>query len=315
MCRRILLILWTLAAAAGAYFLRAEQLPVSPGICRIALRVLPCITLVISFLLAIPEKEGRKLTELHSSPIGISLQGSGTLLITASAAWQLYLLYPMLRSFAAITAASLLLGGLGLFGGMAACSKQESKAGSLLLLPLCAAVLHLIAAYWESAVDPNLRHYDMQILFLAAAAISIGLLTDFVFADGKRRLTLVFLSLTVTLSGALLPSVNSLPHLFAIIGTAFTALGYLFALLFGFEQHTAITYELVEDPFSTGRVRTSPAAIEADSVETSAKEFTPTPFSTEEPPVPPSESDTFDLSRVDRLLLELELEDEGKQAK
>lgn len=317
MCRRILLILWTLAAAAGAYFLRTAQLPfpVSDSLCRAALWTLLGTAIAVSALLSIPEKEGRRMSELHTVPVGISLQGSGALLIAASAVWQLYLLYPTLRSFAAIEAAALLIGGFGLFGGMAACSRQKSKSGSLLLLPLCAAALHLIAAYWESSIDPNLRHYDMRILFLAAAAISIGLLTDFVFADGKRRLTLVFLSLSVTLAGAFLPSAASLPRLFAIMGTAFTALGYLVTLLFGFEPHTTITYELVEDPFSTGRVRTTPPAPDTDSFAgtSPAEKFTPASFSLDETPAPSSENGILDLSRVDRLLLELE--DEGKQRK
>lgn len=315
MCRRILLILWTLTATVGTYVLRTGQLPVSADICRIAFWSLPLITIVVSFLLSIPETGGSKLSELRSVSLGIALLGSGALLITASAVWQLYLLYPVFRSFSAITAAVLLLGGLGLFGGMAACCKQESKAGSLLLLPLSAAALQLVAAYWNTSTDPNWGRYAVQILFLASTAISMGLLTDFVFADGKRRLTLVFLSLTLTLSGALLPSANSLPDLFAIVGTAFTALGYLFILQFGFEEDTDITYELVEDPFSTGRVRPSPAATEADGFAEASpdKEFAPAPRFIDEASA--AENDAFDLSRVDRLLLELELEDEGKQAK
>lgn len=313
MCRRILLSLWTLAAAVGAYFFRAAQLslPRSSNIYCIGLWSLLGATLLLSILLTLPEKEGWTLSALHSVPVGISLLGSGALLITASAAWQLYQLYPTLPSFAAINAGALLLGGLGLFGGMAACCRQEINAGGFLLLPLCAAALQLMAAYQETGSDPHLWRYDMRILFLAAAAISTALLTDFVFANGKRRLTLVSLSLTVTFAGASLPSIDSLPRLLALMGTAFTALGYLLVLLHGFEHRRAVTYELVDDPFSTGRVRTTPPVKQEG---TPSQDSSPAPPSAEAPSAtdPTESSDAFDLSRVDRLLLELELEDEGK---
>lgn len=311
MGRRILLILWTLAAAVGAYFLRAGDLslPIFAHYEGIALWTLLGIALLLTALLALPEKGGWQFSELRPLPLAIALQGSGALLICVSAAWQLYRLFPVLRSFAAIIAATLLLSGLGLFGGMAACSKSESKAGSLLLLPLAASAFHLIAAYRETASDPHLSLYDMRILFLAAVGISMALLSDFVFTDGKRRLTLVFLSLTVTLAGTQLPSTDSLPHLLAIMGIVFSALGYLMVLLFGFEQRRIVSYELVEDPFSTGRVPRAPR----DASEESTPAEVPSSLPAEEltsAPHPEKSEDAFDLSRVDRLLLELGLDED-----
>ena len=304
MFRRILLSLWTLAAAVGAYFLRTRQLSPSFSLnpYGIALWALLGGTVLFAALLVIPERSGWTLSELRPNVPASALQGSGALLITISAAWQLYLLYPSLRSLAAISAAALLLGGLGLFGGLTACCKQDSRAGTLLLLPLCASALQLIMVYQETARDPHLRNYDMHILFLAAAAISMGLLTDFVFTDGKRRLTLVFLSLTVTLAPTLLPAVESLPRLLAVMGTAFTALGYLIALLFGFDHHSTVSYEVVDDPFSTGRVR-RPAP--AEVAEPAPAEASP---AEESVPLPVKKNDDFDLARVDRLLQELENE-------
>ncbi len=311
MGRRILLTLWTLAAAVGAYFLRngALSLPVPALNESMALWALLGITVLLTALLALPEKEGRYFSALRPVPAAIALQGSGALLISVSAAWQLYHLFPVLRSFSAITAAALLLGGLGLFGGMAACGKSESKAGSLLLLPLAASALHLIAAYRETASDPHLALYDMRILLLAAAAISMALLSDFVFTDGKRRLTIVLLSLTVTLAGTQFPSTDSLPRLLAIAGMVFTALGYLLVLLFGFETHSTVSYELVDDPFSTGRIRTSPHAAPEDAAAEKAPSPAPLPAEKSVPePQPVNKEDDFDLSRVDRLMLELGLD-------
>lgn len=311
MFRRILLSLWTLAAAAGAYYLRMQQLslPVSNSIYGIGLWGLLGTALLVAVLFVIPEKEGSELRELHTVPLAAVLQGSGALLLLVSGAWQLYQLYPALRSLAAVNAAALLAAGLGLFGGMKACCRQESKAGSLLLLPLGAAALQLLTAYLESGTDPHLWRYDMRMLFLAAAAIAAGLLTDFVFFSGQRRRTLVSLSLTVVLAGAVLPSLSSFPRLLAVMGTAFTALGYLIALLHGFESRTAVTYELVEDPFSTKRLRS--AAAKEEPTETPAAESAPAPALPVEKPQPaPPQDDVFDLSRVDRLLLELGLDDD-----
>ena len=109
MGRRILLILWTLAAAVGAYFLRAGDLslPVFAHYEGIALWALLGITVLLTALLALPEKGGWQFSELRPLPLAIALQGSGALLICVSAAWQLYRLFPVLRSFAAITAAVL----------------------------------------------------------------------------------------------------------------------------------------------------------------------------------------------------------------
>ena len=309
MCRRILLTLWTLAAAVGAYWLRTLSPSASMSFYRMGLWALLGATVLLTALLSLPEKGGWQFSELRAVPIAIALQGSGALLISVCGAWQLYQLYPMLRSFSAITAAAVLLAGLGLFGGMTACCKNESKAGALLLLPLFTAALQLIAAYRETAADPHLWRYDMRILFLAAATISMALLSDFVFSDGKRRLTLVFLSLTVSLAGTQLSSIDSLPRLFAIMGIAFSALGYLIVLLFGFERRTTVSYELVDDPFSTGRVRTTPAAKSTE--DTPVEKHVPAPLPAEEmapdPQIEKNEDD-FDLSRVDRLMLELGLD-------
>ena len=311
MCRRILLSLWTLAAAAGAYYLRMQQLSLSTpdSIYGVGLWGLLGASLFFAALLVIPEKKGPEMRAPHAVPLATVLQGSGALLLLVSGAWQLYQLYPALRSLAAVNAAALLLAGFGLFGGMKACCKPESKAGSLLLLSLAATVLHLVSAYMENCSDPYLWCYDMRMLFLGATAVAAGLLSDFVFCLGQRRPALIILSLTVILAGAALPSTNSFPLLLAVMGIAFTALGYLIVLLHGFEHRSTVTYELVEDPFSTKRIRTAATETPKEAEEAPAAEAVPS-LPAEEPQPAPVQDDVFDLSRVDRLLLELGLDDD-----
>lgn len=317
MCRRILLSLGIPAAAVGAYFLRDQQLYYSlPGDrSTIYLWALLGGVLLLTALLVIPEKEGERLSQLRPIPVAITLQGGGALLLIGSGARQLYELYPMLRSFSAVAAASLILAGIGLFGGMKACEGEKKTAGSLLLFPLAAALLQVINAYFETGAHPALRQYDMQMLFLGAAALSIALLSDFVFFVGQRRTLLLSLSLTVVLAGAAIPSTETLSRLDGIIGTAVAALGFFLSLLFGFDRNDHPQYELVEDPFSTGRVR---AAVPHTPSEDPPKDAEPAVDKSSLNPTrssvasAPSDNDDFDLSRVDRLLTELELEDETR---
>ena len=314
MFRRILLTLWLAVSAAGSYWLC--QYAALPQEIFVLIRWAPLtLTALLVLLLALPEKAGEQLCDLSPIPVAAALQGGGALLLAFSGARQLMILRPSPPVFDVLTGVSLLLAGLGLLGGLKGCEGGERpKAAMLLLLTLPAALVQLLTSYWNNASDPVLQNYDMQAAFIGTAAVSAALLSDFAFASGKRRLTIFFLSLTVTLAGSAVSMTETLVQLYAVIGTAIAAFGFLLSLLFGFRQSPMVRYELVEDPFSTGRIR---ARETAECFELSEEDAPATPpaapqeATVDTPPDIDSDIDMtgdFDLSRVDRLLLELGLD-------
>lgn len=358
MARRILLSLITLAAAGAAWWLRVQQLSTAYD----AMNGLPLpldqwgwalwgvlgALALLALLLALPEKAGKALSDYAAVPLGAVLQGAGALLIAAGAAWQLYTLYPALRSLAAVTAAVVLLGALGLFGGLKACLGGETRAGALLLLPMCAAALQLVTVYREVSSDPILRHYEMRMLALGAAALAVISLAGLAFGAGGKRSFLFFAALTPACSAAALPTCETYPQALGLMGCALAALGFFFSVLFGIPAKRHPVYELVEDPFHTGTVRIkeelADAAVsppEPPLVENSPAAAPVSPAPKEEPPVSKKEiatqvsaapvpgnsakpapeptvrstaaEDDFDLSRVDRLLAELASEKQSQE--
>ncbi|MGM9661657.1 MAG: hypothetical protein ACI3WR_01020 [Oscillospiraceae bacterium] len=330
MARRILLSLTAAAASAGAYWLRLQQLltafepetglplPASRWSCY--LWGLLGALLLLSFLLLLPEKGAPRLFGGRRVLFGTVLQSAGALLLAAGAAWQLYLQYPALKSAEALLAALLLLSALALFAGVAGCLGREGT-GPLLLLPMCCAVLQLLAAYRSSAAEPTMLYYDMRILAFAAAAVAAMGLCGLAFGAGGRRVFLLSAAMTPALCAAALADGVSMPRALGLMGCALAAYGFFLAVLFGLPVEKRPAYELVEDPFSTGPVPVRPSAPEpappAFTPEPEEETPAPWPAPTPEPPAPapappaPAEDD-FDLARVDRLLEELEREKRQK---
>ncbi|MGM9619693.1 MAG: hypothetical protein ACI3W8_07675 [Oscillospiraceae bacterium] len=326
MARRILLSLTAVAAAAGAFWLRLRQLsgafepetglPLPGNRWGWYLWALLGALLLLSFLLLLPEKGARRLSDSCAVLPGTVLQSAGALLIAAGAAWRLYLQYPALKSQEALLAAALLLAALALFGGVAGCQGKAGM-GPLLLLPMCAAVLQLLAAYRSTAAEPTMLYYDMRILSLAAAAVAAMTLCGLAFGAGGRRVFLLSAAMTPALCAATLADGVSLPQSLSLVGCALAAYGFFLSLLFGFPVETQPAYELVEDPFSTGSVPVRPAAPEPSPsvppVSSAPEGEAPAPQPAFQPEVSePAKEDDFDLARVDRLLEELARENRQK---
>lgn len=353
MARRVLLALLTVAAAPAAWWLRAQQLsaaydpssglPLPLDKWGWGLWGLLAGLAVLTALLALPERKTESLAQLRGVFPSAVLQGAGALLLAAGGAWQLYGLYPDLRSLSALGAAAALAAALGLFGGLRACFGGRTRAGGLLLMPMCAAAVQLVLTYRAHAADPVLRHYEMTLLSLAAAALAAAALAGLAFGAGGRRRALLFCGVTPALSAAALCSADSYGAALGLTGCAAAGLGFFLSLLFGVPLTKTPAYELVEDPFRTGSVTVqrdtpvtpAPESASAAKADTPAETPQPTPAEAvkapqsapaapvEKPASPPpaqpaakpvaakpapakaEEDDGFDLARVDRLLREL----------
>ncbi len=336
MARRILLSLLIPAATCGAWWLRGNQLslsslaPLSQDEWGLVLWALLGATALLTLLLSIPERGVRSLAVCRPVALGTVLQGAGALLVTAAGAWQLYQLYPDFYSLQTVSAAALLLGGLGLFGGLKACLGGKSKAGGSLLLSMCAAGTYLVLTYLEVSPDPNLLHFDMRMLAIGAAALALVALCSLHFGAGGRRWFLLFAALVPPLSTAALYTADSFPQALGLMGCTLAALGFFLSVLFGAAAKKKQTYELVEDPFHTGSVKRD--EIRAAEAERAAKAEVPAaePVSTAKPivqkpapakasaptpaaPTPqPAAEESFDLARVDRLLKELSVDKDNE---
>lgn len=260
MVRRILLALLAIAAAPAAWYLRGQQLLAADGAERTlplssaqldwALWGLLAALALLTLLLALPERKGKSLAELHTVALGAILQGAGALLLTGGAALRLYGLYPDLRSWEAVSAAVLLLGALGLLiGGLRIGFGSGTRGGGALLLTMCAAAVELVLCYRAHAADPELHHYAITLLTLAAATLAAALLAGFAFGMGGRRRFLLFAGLTAALSAASLHAAASYDEALCFMGCAAAALGLFLSLLFGVPLQSTPRYELEPDPF------------------------------------------------------------------
>lgn len=277
MVRRILLALLTIAAMPAAWYLRGQQLlsadgaesalPLPPGWLDWALWGLLAALAVLTLLLALPERKGKSLAELHTVALGAIFQGAGALLLTGGAALRLYGLYPALRSWEAVSAAVLLLGALGLLiGGLRIGFGSGTRGGGALLLTMCAAAIQLLLYYRAHAADPELHHYAITLLTLAAATLAAALLAGFAFGMGGRRCFLLFAGLTAALSAASLHAAASYDEALCFMGCAAAALGLFLSLLFGVPLESTPRYELESDPFHLAAPPVKPApAAEAES--------------------------------------------------
>lgn len=270
MVRRILLALLTIAAAPAAWYLRGQQLLAADGAERAlplsseqldwALWGLLAALAVLTLLLALPERKGKSLAELHTVALGAILQGAGALLLTGGAALRLYGLYPDLRSWEAVSAAVLLLGALGLLiGGLRIGFGSGTRGGGALLLTMCAAAGELVFCYRAHAADPELHHYAITLLTLAAATLAAALLAGFAFGMGGRRRFLLFAGLTAALSAASLHAAASYDEALCFMGCAAAALGLFLSLLFGVPLQSTPRYELETDPFHLAAPPVKPA--------------------------------------------------------
>ena len=335
MARRILLSLLIPLSAGTAWYLRGGQLSLSfadPTQWDWALWGLLGAVALLTLLLSFPEKHSQTFTDYRAVPLGAVLQGAGALLVMAGGAWQLCRLYPALQSLQTVTAAAMLLGGLGLFGGMAAFLGGNRRVGGFLLLSLCAAGVYLVLTYLEIASDPRLLRFDMRMLAIGGASLSLCSLCSLLFGMAGRRWFLLFSALTVPLSVAALYTTEAFPQALSLMGCALAAFGFFLSVLFGIPARKKQTYELVEDPFRTGSVRRDEipraeaelAAAETETASSPAAQPAPAekaepskPVSMQETPAAPAaapasqpaKEDDFDLARVDRLLRELGVED------
>lgn len=298
MARRVLLALLTVAAAPAAWWLRSQQLsaaydPVSGLPLPLdqwgwGLWGLLAGLAVLTALLSLPERKTESLAQLRGVFPGAVLQGAGALLLAAGGGWQLYGLYPALRSLSALGAVTALLAAVGLFGGLRACLGGRTRAGGLLLMPMCAAAVQLILCYRAHAADPVLRHYEMELLSLASAALAAAALAGLAFGAGGRRRALLFCGVTPALSAAALCSAEGYGAALGLMGCAVAALGFFLSLLFGVPLAKAPAYELVEDPFRTGSVTVRKDAPVAPAPETAPAEKPDPPV--EKPQSPPAEA-------------------------
>lgn len=332
MARRILLTLLTAAAAPAAWWLHARQLSTAYDLIGLPLPVsvqgqtlwgLLAALALLTLLLSLPEKAGRSLAELRGVAPGAVFQGAGALLLAAGGAWQLYELRPILLSSDAIGAAAALLAALGLFGGLWACLGGESRAGSLLLLPMCAAALQLALSYRAHAADPVTLRYALRCLALAAATLAAAALAGLAFGAGGRRRALLFCALTPALSAAALCTADGYGEALALTGCALASFGFFLSLLFGISHKKHPVYELVDDPFRTGSVPVPKDALAKKPAPTAEAAVSTPPAPVKKPvtapparpaaeapaPSPVPKEDDFDLARVDRLLRELGVED------
>ena len=327
MVRRIFLALLAAASVPAAWWLRTQQLasaydpesglPLPMSRTGWALWGLFAALALLTLLLALPEKAGRSLSALRPVAIGAIFQGAGALLLTFGAGWRLYELYPALRSLAALGAAALLLGGLGLFDGLRACFGGEKQAGSLLLMPMFAAALQLGLIYHANAADPVVQHYALPILTLATATLAAASLAGLALGAGGRRRALLFCAITPPLCAAALCSASSYGASLMLTGCALAAFGFFLSLLFGISRKQHPVYELVDDPFHTGPVPKAQGPAEAPAPERRPeppRPAEPAPAASRTAPVipekpaaaqEPAKEPEFDLSRVDRLLHEL----------
>lgn len=322
MVRRVFLALLAAAAVPAAWWLRTQQLasayepgsglPLPMSRTGWALWGLFAALALLTLLLALPEKAGRSLSELRPVAIGAIFQGAGALLLTFGAGWRLYELYPALRSLTALGTAALLLGGLGLFDGLRACLGGEKQAGSLLLMPMFAAALQLGLLYHANAADPVVQHYALPILTLAAATLAAASLAGLALGAGGRRRALLFCAITPPLCAAALCAASSYGASLMFTGGGLAAFGFFLSLLFGIPRNRHPVYELVDDPFHTGPVPKAETPAPERRPESSRPAPAPEP-SRVAPVIPekPAAAEEaakeaeFDLSRVDRLLREL----------
>ncbi len=333
MARRILLSLLICSSAGAAWYLRGRQLSFSfvglPGTANgygWALWGLLGAAALLILLLSLPEKSSRPLSAFRTVAPGSILQGAGALLVTAGGAWQLSQLYPALQSVQAISAAAMLLGGLGLFGGAAFFLGGRRRGGGLLLLSLCAAGLYLVLTYLEVAPDPLLFRFDMRMLAIGAASLALVCLCSLLFSAGGTRRFLFFSAVTVPLSVSALYTADSFPQALGLMGCALAALGFFLSVLFGVPDGKGRRYEVVDDPFRTGSVRreelrqaeaeraaAAPAAEPSPTEKAAASvpaEDRPPAAAPAAPSAPqPEKEEDFDLARVDRLLRELGAEE------
>lgn len=282
MVRRILLALLAIAAAPAAWYLRGQQLlaadgaesalPLPPGWLDWALWGLLAALAVLTLLLALPERKGKSLAELHTVALGTIFQGAGALLLTGGAALRLYGLYPDLRSFEAISAAILLLGALGLLiGGLRIGFGSGTRGGGALLLTMCAAAAELVFYYRAHAADPELSHYEITLLTLAAATLTAALLAGFAHGMGGRRRFLLLAGLTAALSAASLHAAASYDEALCFMGCTAAALGLFLSLLFGVPLESTPRYELETDPFHLAAPPAKPVpTAEAEPVDADA---------------------------------------------
>ena len=124
-----------------------------------------------------------------------------------------------------LLAAFLAAGAASLLAALFALRRGREPSGFLLLVPVCALVLALIAFYRAHAADPVLRHFYVETLALAALTALLLEFAAFAFRGGAPRLLVPLCALSAVLCAAALAACPALPEALFYAGGLCLALG------------------------------------------------------------------------------------------
>lgn len=324
--RRVCMLLLPPAALVGGYWLRMQQTVLAAdtapaffknrwGVCLWAM--LGGLFLLL-MLLGLGEDRDTDLRTSCHAVVGLPFQWAGALLICFAAASAAMVFWPEWRTLGFyVNAATALAVFLLLPVLMLRFRRSEAGVGLLLLPPLLLVLYRLLRYYLSFASDPAIHTQEMRLIFFAAFTLFLLSLAALAFGDRCRRRLLLFAGLATGAAGAAMVDTAAFNDALLIVGCTGLAFGFYLSALFAEAGGPArAAYELVQhDPFAGKPVAPGPETPKAEM----PAEDDPFPVIFDEngvkmpPPqaaaVPAGEKKTDggpDLSRVDRLLREME---------